>query len=93
MLYTRYANPKELISMYVKQRRFGEFVDNVINKENQRRQKEAEKENEQKLWAVVEFLLENETMSGKQFVQCMKGETIEGGSSTAMFDDFTETEE
>jgi cell division protease FtsH len=51
------------------------------------------KENEQKLWAVVEFLLENETMSGKQFVQCMKGETIEGGSSTAMFDDFTETEE
>ena len=51
------------------------------------------KENEQKLWAVVEFLLENETMSGKQFMQCMKGETIEGGSSTAMFDDFTETEE
>jgi ATP-dependent Zn protease len=51
------------------------------------------KENEQKLCAVVEFLLENETMSGKQFVQCMKGETIEGGSSTAMFDDFTETEE
>ena len=41
----------------------------------------------------VEFLLENETMSGKQFVQCMKGETIEGGSATAMFDDFTETEE
>ena len=51
------------------------------------------KEHEQKLWDVVEFLLENETMSGKQFQQCMKGETIEGGSNTAMFDDFTETEE
>ena len=52
MLYTRYANPKELISIYVKQRRFGEFVDNVINKENQRRQEEADKENEQKLWQL-----------------------------------------
>ena len=51
------------------------------------------KEHEKKLWDVVEFLLENETMSGKQFQQCMKGETIEGGSNTAMFDDFTETEE
>ena len=50
------------------------------------------KEHEQKLWAVVEFLLENETMSGKQFAQCMKGETIEGGSSTAMFDDLSEEE-
>ena len=50
------------------------------------------KEHEQKLWAVVEFLLENETMSGKQFTQCMKGETIEGGSSTAMFDDLSEEE-
>lgn len=48
MLYTRYANPKELISIYVKRRRFGEFVDNVISK----RQEEKNKENEQKLWQL-----------------------------------------
>ena len=29
-----------------------EFVDNVINKENQRRQEEVEKENEHKLWTM-----------------------------------------
>ena len=46
------------------------------------------KTNEEKLMAVVDFLLKNETMSGKQFVQCMEGKTIEDGSSTAMFDSF-----
>jgi len=51
------------------------------------------KDNEQKLWQVVEFLLENESMTGTQFAQCMEGKPIQGGSDTAMFDDFTETEE
>ena len=46
----------------------------------------------EKLMEVVEFLLENESMTGTQFAQCMEGQTVEGGSSTAMFDDFTETE-
>ena len=48
---------------------------------------------EQKLWAVVDFLLKNETMSGSQFAQCMEGETITEGSATAMFDGFAEEEE
>ena len=48
------------------------------------------KQNEEKFWEVVNFLLENETMSGTQFRQCMEGKTIEDGSATAMFDDFTE---
>ena len=46
-------------------------------------------ENRDRLMAVVEFLLENETMSGTQFVQCMENKTIEEGSATAMFDGFT----
>ena len=44
------------------------------------------KDNEQKLMEVVEFLLANESMTGSQFVQCMKGEPIEGASDTSMFD-------
>ena len=48
------------------------------------------KENEDKLMAVTEFLLKNETMSGKQFRQCMEGAPIEEASATAMFDDYTE---
>ncbi len=51
------------------------------------------KDNEQKLWEVVEFLLEHESMTGAQFAQCMEGKPIAGGSDTAMFDDFTETPE
>ena len=41
-----------------------------------------------KLKAVVEFLLENETMSGKQFAQCMAGEEISQSVKTSMFDSF-----
>ena len=44
------------------------------------------KENEQKLMEVVEFLLTNESMTGTQFAQCMKGEPIEDSSDTSMFD-------
>ena len=51
------------------------------------------KEHEQQLWAVVEFLLANESMSGTQFVQCMEGKPIEGISATSMFDIAEETEE
>ena len=45
---------------------------------------------EQKLNRVVEFLLEHETMTGAQFVQCMKGEEIGEASATALFDDFSD---
>ena len=48
------------------------------------------KENEAKLWQVVDFLMENESMTGAQFRQCMEGEPIEGSSSTSMFDSSTE---
>jgi cell division protease FtsH len=51
------------------------------------------KDHEQQLWAVVEFLLANESMSGTQFVQCMEGKPIEGISATSMFDIAEETEE
>ncbi len=43
-----------------------------------------------KLKQIVDFLLENETMSGKQFVQCMKGEEISQNSSTSLFDEFAD---
>ena len=42
----------------------------------------------EKLHKIVDFLLENETMSGVQFAQCMKGEAIAGESATSLFDEF-----
>ena len=50
-------------------------------------------DNADKLQAVVEFLLEKESMSGEQFASLMRGETVGEASATAMFDGFAETEE
>jgi len=47
----------------------------------------------EKLKQIVEFLLAHETMSGKQFTQCMKGEPISEDSSTSLFDDFKPSED
>ena len=44
------------------------------------------KRDEEKLRAVVDFLLENETMSGQQFVDCMEGRPIGESSATSLFD-------
>ena len=47
----------------------------------------------EKLKEVVVFLMEHETMSGKQFEQCMKGEPIDADSATSLFDEFQENEQ
>ena len=43
-------------------------------------------ENEAQFNAVVEFLLEHETMSGAQFAACMEGQPIDEQSTTSLFD-------
>ena len=51
------------------------------------------KENEQKLRAVADFLVENESMTGAQFEACMEDRQIPETSDTAVFDNFREEEE
>ena len=41
---------------------------------------------------VVDYLLEHESMTGKQFAACMEGQNIEESSDTALLDGF-ETQE
>ena len=50
-------------------------------------------ENEDRFNAVVEYLLENETMSGAQFTACMEGKPIEEQSTTSLFDLVEDPEE
>ena len=50
-------------------------------------------DNADKLHTVVDYLLENESMTGAQFDACMKGESLEEASETALFDGFEQTEE
>ena len=47
-------------------------------------------QNSDKLKQVVEFLLEHETMSGSQFVQCMEGKTIDTENAGSLFDGYNE---
>ena len=49
-------------------------------------------ENADKLNAVVDFLMEYESMTGEQFEAIMEGKTVGDASTTAMFDGFEEPE-
>ncbi len=48
------------------------------------------KKDEQKLKAVVDYLMEHETMTGEQFAACMEGREVGETSTTALFDSHTE---
>ena len=49
---------------------------------------------EEKLRAVVDFLMANESMTGKQFADCMEGREIqENTSQTILFDNYLEQNE
>ena len=50
-------------------------------------------DNSDKLHALVDYLLEHESMSGEQFTACMEGKEIQEESSTSLFDGFEITEE
>ena len=50
------------------------------------------KDNQERFDAVVSYLLENETMSGTQFVACMEGRPIEEQSETSLFENLSEEE-
>lgn len=52
MLYKRYASPKDFLRLYMDDGRFGEFVYEIISSENKRKQDEAEKEEDRKLWEL-----------------------------------------
>ena len=47
-------------------------------------------EDKDRLMAVVDYLLEHETMTGEQFRELMEGRELSEASSTAMFDSFRE---
>ena len=50
------------------------------------------KENEEKLQQVVSFLLENESMTGSQFADCMEGNAIRADKEMTLFDSFKDEE-
>ena len=52
LLYSRYSNPLEFMRLYINQGRFGEFVTEILEMDAKRKQEEADKDNEQKMWEM-----------------------------------------
>jgi hypothetical protein len=52
MLYRAYSNPMDLMRMYINQGRFGTFVRGFLEEEHKRREEEAKKDNDWKLWVA-----------------------------------------
>ena len=50
-------------------------------------------DNTEKFHELVQYLLENESMTGEQFAACMEGKEIAETSTTSLFDGFEATEE
>ena len=52
LLYSKYANPLDLMNSYINRGRFGEFVSNVLEAEYERRKEQVEKDDDMKLWIM-----------------------------------------
>lgn len=52
LLYSKYANPMDLMTTYINRGRFGEFVSSVIEAEYERKKEQLEKEEDMKLWLM-----------------------------------------
>ena len=52
LLYTRYANPMELVNSYINRGRFGEFVRSFLDSVADSRKEEVDRDEELKLWIM-----------------------------------------
>lgn len=55
LLYARYSNPLDLMSIYINQGRFGDFVAEFCTAEYDRKKEEADKDLESKLWMAYVY--------------------------------------
>lgn len=69
LLYSRYSNPMEFMRPYIDSGRFGEFVEEIISAENQRRKEQEEKEDDEKLW--IAYVYSRTDMSYPEWKKCV----------------------
>jgi hypothetical protein len=85
LLYSRYSNPMDLMERYIKQRRFGEFVQGFLKAEYERKKQEAEKEQEWMLWvAYVHSYSDKSFSEWKKTVIKPESTTRRRGSDASM---------
>ena len=62
LLFSRYASPMDFMKLYIEQGRFGEFVENIIALENERKTENAKKEDDRMLWEMYIHSMSNESV-------------------------------
>ena len=85
MLYSRYSNPMDLVDRYIRQRRFGKFVQGFMEAEYERKQQEAERDQERMLWVAYVHSYSKETFNDwKKTVMKPASTTRRRGSDAKM---------
>lgn len=92
LLYSRYASPMELMNIYIENGRFGEFVEKIVELDNERKREAAEKENEHKLWMMfvhsgVTDMSFNEWKKNNIKGNVKQENTVQNGTDEDMTDD------
>lgn len=85
MLCRAYSNPFDLMNLYIKQGRFGKFVEEFIKLENERTKEEREKETDNRLW--IAYLLNGEKESYQAFKSRVMGNNAESNGATVSGDE------
>ena len=83
MLYRAYSCPMDLMTRYVNQGRFGNFVSEFLTLETERRKAEAEKEQRRELWAMYIHSYTDETFGDFKDRVCKPASTTKGSTTQA----------
>lgn len=88
-LYSKYSCPMDLMNRYINQGRFGEFVNDFLTLEMERRKEEMEKQQHRDLWAMYVHSYTNESFGDFKERVCKpdKGGTRNAGSDAGMTQD------
>ena len=86
LLYARYSSPMDLVGRYIKQRRFGKFVQNLIEAEYERKKKEAEKDQEWMLWVAYVHSYSDKSFSDWKKTIMKSESTTKRGSDASLTD-------
>lgn len=92
LLYSRYASPMDLMKLYINQGRFGEFVSNIIELENERKKKEEEKESDNKLWSMFIHAYVPEGTTFESWKKEVLKQSEKQGKAHSRDEDMTETD-
>ena len=76
----------DLVGRYIKQRRFGKFVQNLIEAEYERKKKEAEKDQEWMLWVAYVHSYSNKSFSDWKKTIMKSESTTKRGSDASLTD-------